>query len=197
MALLSMAFVLLVVRGYAQSGIMADNEAYREKLNAEYADPATSPLDAEEREAFKGLPFFPIDTTYAVVARLKRSKRPKTVDMPTTQGTLRKYDIYGSVHFTLNGKEHRLFLYQSHQLRAMPKYSRHLLLAFTDLTTGHTTYGGGRFIDVEIPEGDTMTIDFNKAYNPYCAYSGRYACPITPKENSLDTEVSAGVRYEP
>jgi len=197
MVILIIAFSAVAIQSFAQSGIVADNEAYREDLNAEYADSTTSPLDPNERNAFKGLPFFPIDTAYAVVAKLKRSKRPKTVDMPTTQGTTRKYDIYGSVHFTLNGKEHQLFLYQSHQLRAMPKYSRHLLLAFSDLTTGHTTYGGGRFIDVEIPDGDIMRIDFNKAYNPYCAYSARYACPITPKENFLNTEVRAGVRYEP
>jgi len=78
----------------------------------------------------------------------------------------------------------------------MPQYKRHLLLAFRDLTSGNATYGGGRFMDIEIPEGDSMLIDLNKAYNPYCAYSTRYACPITPDDNFLDIEVKAGVRME-
>ena len=180
----------------AQSSIMADNEAYRAQLNAEYADTLTSPLTPSEVAEFKGLPFFPIDTTYAVMAKLVRAKRPKTIDMPTTQGTTRKYDIYGTLHFQLHGRDHKLMVYQSHQLRAMPQYKRHLLLAFRDLTSGNATYGGGRFMDIEIPEGDSILIDFNKAYNPYCAYSTRYACPITPDDNFLDIEVKAGVRME-
>ncbi|MCF8259062.1 MAG: DUF1684 domain-containing protein [Flavobacteriales bacterium] len=195
--ILAFTFTGLSLQGFAQGSILADNAAYRQQLNAEYADTVTSPLSRTELALFTELPFYPIDTVYAVLAQFERFERPKTIDMPTTAGTTRRYDIYGMVHFSLNGKDHRLFLYQSHQLRNMPQYSRHLLLAFKDLTSGATTYGGGRFIDVEIPEGDTLPIDFNKAYNPYCAYSTRYACPITPEENFLNTEVTAGVRFAP
>jgi hypothetical protein len=191
--------VLLVsssVQGWAQTSTMSDNEAYRTQLNAEYADGATSPLGPDELKAFTGLPFFPIDTAYAVTARLERSEKPITIDMPTTQGTVQKYDIFGIIYFRLQGVDHKLALYQSHRLRSMPTYERHLLLAFKDITSGNTTYGGGRFMDVEIPEGDSILIDFNKAYNPYCAYSTRFACPITPEDNFLNLEVKAGVRME-
>jgi uncharacterized protein (DUF1684 family) len=69
-----------------------------------------------------------------------------------------------------------------------------LFLPFLDNTNGDTTYGGGRYIDLRIPEGDTIEIDFNKAYNPYCAYNSRYSCPIVPRENYLDTNIEAGVK---
>ncbi len=73
-------------------------------------------------------------------------------------------------------------------------FENYLFLPFTDLTNGNGTYGGGRYIDLEIPKGDTMVIDFNKSYNPYCAYNGKYSCPIPPKENDLNIAIKAGVK---
>ena len=70
----------------------------------------------------------------------------------------------------------------------------HLFLPFTDNTNGVETYGGGRYIDLKIPAGNTINIDFNKAYNPYCAYSDKYSCPIPPPENHLDIEIKAGIK---
>ena len=75
-----------------------------------------------------------------------------------------------------------------------PDYFDYLFLPFLDLTNGKTTYSGGRYIDLRIPEGDTIIIDFNKAFNPYCAYSHHYSCPVVPSENYLDFEVRAGVK---
>ena len=69
-----------------------------------------------------------------------------------------------------------------------------MFLPFSDLTSGNETYGGGRYIDLEIPKGKTITIDFNQAYNPYCAYNPKYSCPIVPAENELLTNVNAGVK---
>ena len=78
----------------------------------------------------------------------------------------------------------------------MPQYKNHLFFPFTDLTTGSITYGAGRYIDLTIPKsGNTIVIDFNKAYNPFCAYSDGYSCPLVPADNNLDTEILAGVKF--
>ena len=103
------------------------------------------------------------------------------------------YDPFTENHvFLVNNL--KLNIYQNHRLRKMEKYRNHLFLPFTDLTNGEETYGGGRYIDLSIPDSDTIIIDFNKAYNPYCAYSSTRSCPIPPRENDLDLKVEAGVR---
>jgi uncharacterized protein (DUF1684 family) len=87
-----------------------------------------------------------------------------------------------------------LFLYQSKRLMAMEDYQDHLFLPFMDKTTGVSTYGTGRFMDITKPEGNAMVLDFNYAYNPYCAYTDGYSCPITPKENFIDIYINAGIK---
>ena len=69
-----------------------------------------------------------------------------------------------------------------------------MFLPFSDETNGIESYGGGRYIDLRIPEGNTLIIDFNSAYNPYCAYNDKYSCPIVPRENYLRTRIEAGVK---
>jgi hypothetical protein len=76
----------------------------------------------------------------------------------------------------------------------MPEYSKSLFVPFTDMTNGESTYGGGRYLDMEIPEGQTLVLNFNKAYNPLCHYNKKYSCPIPPRENDLDFKVEAGVK---
>lgn len=177
-----------------EAEILAGNKAFREHINEEYADSLKSPLPEEERLEFKALPFFDININYHVIADFKRAKKAKTFKMKTTTDRKPVYEVYGTVTFTLNGEEFKLNVYQSHRLREMEEFKDDLFLPFTDLSNGNQSYGGGRFIDLKIPEGNTITIDFNQAYNPYCAYSHRYSCPIPPKENFLKTEVLAGVK---
>ena len=74
------------------------------------------------------------------------------------------------------------------------EYEDYLFLPFTDKTNGDSSYGGGRYLDLKLPEGDSIIIDFNQAYNPYCAYNDKYSCPVPPKSNNLDIEVLAGVK---
>lgn len=176
--------------------IIADNEAYRAKMNAEYADAKTSPLTDEDRAIFTELPFFPIDTSFYVEAKFERTKRAKAFKMKTTTDRLPIYRPYGKATFWLKGKKYELNIYQSDRLKKMPEYKDYLFLPFTDASNASSTYGGGRFIDLSVPKGKTIVIDFNKAYNPYCAYNHKYSCPIPPKENNLDVEVLAGVQYE-
>jgi uncharacterized protein (DUF1684 family) len=95
----------------------------------------------------------------------------------------------------LKGKEYKLTVYQYMKLLNDEKYAKYLFLPFADLTNGKQTYIGGRFIDLEIPDNDDLVIDFNKAYNPLCAYGNpKYSCPIPPVENQLKVKIKAGVK---
>jgi uncharacterized protein (DUF1684 family) len=117
--------------------------------------------------------------------------------MLTTTSRLAKYVKYGEATFKLDGKEDQLNIYQSLSLREKPAYKDYLFLPFTDETSGKESYSGGRYIDLTIPKGNKIIIDFNKAYNPYCAYNHKYSCPIPPKGNHLNIAIKAGVkRYQ-
>ena len=167
---------------------------WQKELNAEYKDATTSPLKAKDRKHFEGLDFFKFDSAFVVVAQLERTPDSEFFNMKTTTNRLSQERIYGILTFQLNGETHKLNVYQGKDLMVTEGYEDYLFLPFLDDTNGEESYGGGRYIDLRIPEGDTIVIDFNKAYNPYCAYSGRYSCPIPPKENHLDVEINAGVK---
>jgi len=191
---------LLIVLLVLQMGI-ANAQSYKDTitehqnhLNEEYQNPDKSPLEPKDLKKFKGHNFFPIDEGFKVRARFERVESPTPFLMKTTTSRLPTYEVFGVATFVLDGKELQLNIYQSHRLRETEEYKDYLFLPFTDLTNGEETYGGGRFIDLEIPEGDYITIDFNKSYNPYCAYNKKYSCPIPPKENDLDVRILAGIK---
>lgn len=171
----------------------ASIQEFQNELNAEFSNPAESPLSEKEIQDFEGLPFFPIKEEYRILAKFERMGAVNPFQMKTSANTLQSYDVYGTVTFTYQGKEYSLNIYQSHKLREQEKYKDYLFLPFTDLSNGDETYGGGRYLDLKIPVGNTIEIDFNKAYNPSCAYSAGYECPIPPKENDLPIAIRAGV----
>jgi uncharacterized protein (DUF1684 family) len=167
--------------------------AFQEKMNAEFSDKLHSPLTEEDLASFSKLDFFPVDPDMVVTAKLKFHKNSQPFKMATTTDRQPIYKLYATASFTLNGKAHQLEIYQNQKLILSTDYEDYLFLPFTDKTNGESSYGGGRYIDLSIPEGDTIVIDFNRAYNPYCAYNAKYSCPIPPKVNDLDTEIKAGV----
>jgi uncharacterized protein (DUF1684 family) len=166
---------------------------FQNKLNKEFSSNEDSPLTEEDLESFTKLDFFAIDTSFRVTAKLKFHKDSKPFKMTTTTDRLPVYKLYATASFTLKGKLFQLEIYQNEKLTLSPEYEDHLFLPFTDNTNGETSYGGGRYIDLNVPESDQLIIDFNQAYNPYCAYNHKYSCPIPPEVNHLDTEVKAGV----
>lgn len=168
-------------------------EDFQKKLNKEFSSKADSPLTDEDLKTFEALDFFPIDTAFTVTAKLSIQKDSKPFKMATTTDRLPIYKLYAIASFVIKGKEYQLEIYQNQKMVLSPDYEDYLFLPFTDSTNGDTSYGGGRFIDLEIPENDEIIIDFNQAYNPYCAYNHKYSCPIPPKVNDLDVEVKAGV----
>ncbi|RNC89448.1 MAG: DUF1684 domain-containing protein [Allomuricauda sp.] len=167
---------------------------FQKELNDEYRDPETSPLLDKHRKTFETLDFFPPDTTYVVIARFERTPDAVPFLMATTTDRKAHEVVYGIAHFELNGKPHKLEVYQSLDLVRKTQYKDYLFLPFLDETNGAETYGGGRYIDLTIPEGNTLVIDFNKAYNPYCVYNKKYSCPLVPRQNFLGTPVRAGVK---
>lgn len=170
--------------------------AFQRKLNEEYNNREESPLDAVDFAAFENHDFFPINLGYRVNAKLAVTEGTPFFAMKTTTSRFSTERVYGYVTFTLAGKDFRLPVYQSKDLMQTDEYADYLFFPFTDETNGKETYGGGRYIDLRIPkEGDNLVIDFNMAYNPYCAYSSRFSCPLVPAENQLDVAVPVGIRY--
>ena len=179
----------------AQNGaLVSESKAAQIELNEEFSNPETTILEPEDFKNFHGLEFYPIDEKFIVKAKLVRTPDEKPFLMPTTTARPPEYVKYGEAHFSLDGKDFVLNLFKSIQPYDEPGYEDYLFLPFTDLTSGDGSYGGGRYIDQRIPEGEIIVIDFNKAYNPYCAYSARYSCPIPPKENDLLIRIEAGVK---
>lgn len=166
------------------------------ELNTFYSDKEESPLTEEDFKTFKSLDFFEIDKTYRVKATFLLTPDSPIFEMPTTTARLPLYRKYGVATFSLNGKDFQLSLYQHQKEITSTDHSNLLFLPFNDLSNGKTSYGGGRFIDIETPTANakTVIIDFNKSYNPYCAYNSKYSCPIPPKENSLAIEIPVGVK---
>ncbi|MFH6968100.1 DUF1684 domain-containing protein [Flavobacterium sp. FlaQc-28] len=171
-----------------------DTEKFQKQINSEYADAKTSPLMAEDLKTFKALDFYPINEKYFVNARFEKAENEKVFEMKTTGTRTPKYVKYGTIYFTIDGIEMQLNVYRNIELSKQEKYKDHLFLPFSDLTCGKESYIGGRYIDLKIPKGNTIAIDFNQAYNPYCAYNHKYSCPIVPLENDLKIEIKAGVK---
>lgn len=168
--------------------------AQRNIKDAEFANPQTTPLDSAERKSFAGIKYYQVDERYNVRATLTRFVNTPVFDLPHSNNFSKPYRSFGKVEFELLGKPCTLTVLEPANKK--PGYDKYLLICFTDETSGNETYGSGRYIDIEIPQSNMLELDFNLAYNPYCAYSSRYKCPIPPRENHLAIAVRAGERYE-
>ena len=190
-------FLVTVFNMSAQDSYTKEIMKYQYEQNLKFHDKETSPLTAKGLKNFSALSFYKIDKKYKITAKLVKEKDPVIFGMATTTSRKPLYIKYGTITFTLDGKEQSLPIYQNKDFGRDPQYKDYLFLPFTDATSGNGSYGGGRYLDVfttdENPDG-TITIDFNKAYNPYCAYNKKYSCPITPKENTVSVALKAGVK---
>lgn len=191
----ALALLLAFNFGFSQKKFSkSDAVKFQKKINAEYADAKTSPLLEEDLKTFKTLDFFPVNSTFFVNAKFVKAENEKEFEMKTTGTRTPKYIKYGTVFFKIKGKEYHLNVYRNIDLSKKEEYKNHLFLPFSDLTSGEESYGGGRYIDLEVPKGNTIDIDFNQAYNPYCAYNHKYSCPLVPSENDLNVAIKAGVK---
>lgn len=201
MKVINSVFILLAtVSAMAQSpaGFMGEATSFQEELNATYMNPDSTILSEKQLKKFHGLKFYPIDLKFRVSATFKRTGSAVPFQMELSSGRTREYVQYGLLTFELEEQEFELPIYQNTYYRDHPdvEYGNSLFLPFTDYTSGDGSYGGGRYIDfvLEDIEDNQLLIDFNGAYNPYCAYTTGYNCPIPPEENDLKIRIEAGVR---
>jgi uncharacterized protein len=190
--LLGLIFSFSVSFGQKASEYNTEILAKRIEKDKEFRSESDSPLTEKDRAGFSGLNYYSPDLNYRVVAKLEKFDNPFHFKMKTTTDRLPEYSLFGRLTFVLHGQELHLNVYQNIELLKKPGYENYLFIPFNDSTNGLETYGGGRFMDAEKSESDTMTIDFNTAYNPYCAYNHKYSCPIPPEENTLPVKVEAG-----
>jgi uncharacterized protein (DUF1684 family) len=167
---------------------------WQQELNHEFADSTESCLSAEDRAKFTGLDYYPITYKFRITAQFERTKNEKEFGMKTTTDRLPVYVRYGIASFSFEGKDYKINIYQNVKFAKTDKYKDYLFMLFNDKTSGVESYAGGRYIDLRIPKGNEIIIDFNKAYNPYCAYNHKYSCPIPPDDDYFDMEILAGCK---
>ena len=165
--------------------------AYRETFKKDMLADERAPLVLED---FQYLKWFPPNDSFQVVCQFTPLYNQAPLDVPTSSGRVKSFQDVGVLTFVLANTVCTLHVYQNNTLAHLPELQDHLFLPFTDPTNGADTYGGGRYMDLSRQdlEMEVITIDFNRAYNPWCAYSDGYNCPIPPRENRLSVSIPVG-----
>lgn len=180
------ALLLAACGGGAGSDYNNEILQHRKELHKSFLKPG-SPLSEKERKNFISLNYFAPDSNYRVYARVDFLENPETVYMATSTGKPREMLKRALLHFELGGENHSLTVFEPLE------EDEDWFLPFTDETSGTSTYGGGRYLNLPDLSGkETAVIDFNLAYNPYCHYNPDFSCPVPPRENDLRLEVRAG-----
>ena len=193
-SLLILFSLLLILNCESKKRYDKNLTPFQKEMNEFFKDASISPLKEKDLKNFKGLDFFAFDSSYVVNAALTRTPEEKSFKMKTTTDRLPEYIKYGTVTFDLFGKSYSLNIYKNLEDINKQGYRDYLFLPFLDDTNGFESYGGGRYIDLDVTEEDSLVIDFNSAYNPYCTYNEKYSCPIVPRENYLSIKINAGVK---
>lgn len=182
---------MVLQKSNAQNRYVDTIASFRNAYKEDFVKEPRSPLKAKDTSFLR---FYPAQKDYCVFAKLQMVPNAETFEMLTHNGKKQSYRLYAIAHFVLLGKKCQLHIYQNMRLVAQPEHQNHLFLPFNDLTNYETTYGGGRYLDlstIDIRDGQ-LKIDFNKCYNPYCAFKEGYSCPIPPVENRLKLRIEAG-----
>ena len=162
---------------------MNELATFRAQRDQFFAAHPQSPLTPEQQQTFQGLSYFPEDPAYHLEVPVEEFPEKTEVALPTSTGDVGTYVRYGRLTFTVDATDVRLTLYANHHGFFLP---------FADALAGTETYGAGRYLDPE-PLGDgRFLLDFNRAYNPYCAYNEQWSCPITPRENRIAVPIRSG-----
>jgi len=171
-----------------------DIESVRREKDYFFKEDEDSPIPQRLREAFSGLAYYPADPKYRAHARLVRDPQPKRVTLATSKGIPREMVRVGVFEFEIDGVKQRLAAFKAVPQAGHHHEDRSLFVPFRDATSGKESYGAARYLDIEERPTDENLIDFNLAYNPYCAYSDDYVCPFPPQENWLIVPIRAGER---
>jgi len=149
-----------------------------------------SPFNKKGEVPYEGLNFFDIDPKFKIKAKIKKIASPIPFNIQMSNGETEEYFKYATAHFKLSDVEQELLLLKSKRFFDKP----YLFLPFYDVTSAIESYGGGRYLNIDYEGGKDVVLDFNLAYNPYCAYTEAYRCPIPPAENRITVKVTAGER---
>lgn len=171
---------------------IAEIEQQRAEKNADYNDSLKSPLNPIHLAEFNSLEYFKVDSDFNIEGTLELTPEQKPFEMATSTDRVPVYRKYANLHFNVKGEDFVLGVFQNMDYIDDSVYKNHLFIPFQDLTSSKEAYGGGRYIDIQIPDTDKVMIDFNLAYNPYCAYDDRWSCVIPPPENFLEVRILAG-----
>lgn len=171
--------------------LQVEIKEHREEYLNDFVKNPSSPIDST---AFKDLHFFDPDPAYYCECDFEKLAKPSAFKMSTYAGTVQDYMVYAKLKCPIMDTIINLELYRNIRLLSMPQYKNYAFLPFRDETNGEQTYGGGRYMDIKLDTSvqAKIIIDFNKAYNPYCAYSDGYACPIPPIANHISLPIRAG-----
>lgn len=191
-SILVLAIIFVTVLNFLTVG--ESSEDYIDRIQQSRKDKdgfmmaSTSPLMDEDKRDFDGLKYYNINEDYKVTARLTLLKNKRPIFIPSTTGEQLKYIPFAHAEFEIDGKPQKLLLYQDWE----EKDPNRLSLMFADATSAMETYGGGRYLDVLYRNTNSVIIDFNEAYNPFCHFNDEYSCPIPPRENLMDIAIEAG-----
>ncbi len=189
-----LVFSVLCFPGIAQNQNASYNseiKEYRKAYKEKFLNAPNSPLSKKDLKCLK---FFKSNPSFKVIADFERTDDEQPFKMPTYNGDTHDYIKFGNLKFELRGQKMQLSVYQILWMQRIPGKQYHLFVPFKDLTNREKTYGGGRYLDLSIQDisESKIVVDFNKCYNPYCAYSDGFSCPIPPSENNLEIEILAG-----
>lgn len=162
---------------------MSDLIAYRTEKDSFFGGHPQSPLTREQRKTFSGLKYFPENESLRLEVMVNEFPVKEGLTMQTTTGSVQHYEKFGRFSFVVDGETVELTIYQSENGYFLP---------FVDSLAGSETYPAGRYLEPDALPGGRFFIDFNLAYNPYCAYNEMWSCPITPAENRLKVAIRAG-----
>lgn len=167
-----------------QDSISVLNE--RKQKDETFKELDDSPI--KNKSSFKGLKYFPYASKWKIKFKVEKLKKSAPISIQMTDGTVEKMIFFAIISFDISGNQVNLHLYQHD--------NGNFFLAFKDLTSARETYGGGRYIDIPADQlqDQSIQIDFNQAYFPYCAYDASYACPVPPQNNYLPMRILAGER---
>ena len=167
---------------------------FQKALNSSFKDVTKSPLSKEDRQNFISLEFFDFDSSYVVKGILIPFQKDSIFDMKTNTDRMHTYNKFGKIKFNLDNTYFELNVYKDQELINDQTNIDDVFLPFYDNTNGINTYSGGRYMDLKVSKDSIISIDFNKAYNPYCVYNYKFSCPIVPSENFIALEINAGVK---
>jgi len=162
---------------------MSDLTEFRKEKDGFFGGHPQSPLTREQRRDFHGLNYFPENNDLRIEVKLDEFPSKTQMEMQTTTGDVQTYERFGRFHFQVDGRDAELTIYRN---------ENGFFLPFVDSQAGKETYPAGRYLEPEPLTGGRFLVDFNLAYNPYCAYNEMWSCPITPPENRLKLPIRAG-----